>query len=261
MKGRKRAKQILAKTARSLKRASPTILAVFGSAGVVATTILAVQATPKATKLIDAKKEEKGEKLTILETIQASGMTYAPTALVGIATIACIFGSNALNKRSQASMASAYALLQQSYRQYRTAAGEVYGEDADEKIKAQVAKDVYISSDGETYDPAIDKSSAQVLFYDVFSERYFNSTLAAVLNAEMHLNRNLVLGLGMSANDFYDLLGLDHIDGGDDVGWYLYGGEEMDGYGWLDFNNQFTTLDDGLECYIISTSFLPFVLT
>ena len=49
-----------------VKRNSSTILTALGGAGLVATTVMAVKATPKAMELIKQAEEEKGDKLTRL---------------------------------------------------------------------------------------------------------------------------------------------------------------------------------------------------
>ena len=41
---------------------------------------------------------------------------------------------------------SAYVMLNESYKQYRKSAKTVYGEDADDKIHAEMAKDAMVSS-------------------------------------------------------------------------------------------------------------------
>ena len=101
------------------KRNSSTILTCVGALGVVTTSVLAVKATPKALALIEAAKEEKGEELTPVETVQVAGPVYIPAIVTGVSTIACIFGANALNKRQQAALMSAYALLDSSYKEYK----------------------------------------------------------------------------------------------------------------------------------------------
>lgn len=239
-----------------LKRSSPAILTCLGAIGVVATSVLAVKATPKAVDIIRAREgiDHEGNYYgpTKLEVIQSCWKCYIPAALVGLSTIACIFGANVLNKRNQASLASAYALLSESYQQYRKAAKAVYGEDADSKIKAQMAKDTYVSADGySVYSADMDLESERILCYDLFSKRYFTSTMAAVLNAQYHINRNLQLRGEVSINEFYEFLGIDKIENGDNIGWsideFIEGGTI-----WLDFDNRHTVLDDGLECCVIS---------
>ena len=102
--------KILKRVGRQLYRSSPTILTVVASIGVIATTITAVQATPKAIKLLKEAELEKGENLTKLEIVRVAGPTYIPSVLLGVSTIACIFGANALNQKKQASLMSAYAV-------------------------------------------------------------------------------------------------------------------------------------------------------
>ena len=121
------------------KRNSSTILTCLGGAGVVVTTIMAVKTTPKASALLEEAKKEKGEDLTKLEIVRIAGPVYIPTILVGASTIACIVSANILNKRQQASITSAYALLDNSYREYRKKVEEVYGENANAEIQSEIA--------------------------------------------------------------------------------------------------------------------------
>ena len=65
-----------------VKRNSSIILTVIGGAGVIATSIIAVRETPKALKLIEDAKEEKGEDLTVFETIKVAGPVYIPSILM-----------------------------------------------------------------------------------------------------------------------------------------------------------------------------------
>lgn len=94
------------------KRNASTILTCAGGAGVVATSVMAVKATPKVLRILDQAKEEKNDKLTKFEIVKMAGPVYIPTFLVGAGTLACIFGANILNKRQQAALISAYALLE-----------------------------------------------------------------------------------------------------------------------------------------------------
>ena len=98
----------------------------------------------------------------------------------------CLFGANVLNQRNQASLTAAYVMLNESYSRYRGAANTVFGDDADSKIKAEVAKETYISADGcAIYDASHDDGCEECLFYDEISDRYFQSTMASVLNANL----------------------------------------------------------------------------
>ena len=240
-----------------LRKASPTILTGLGVIGVVGTAVLSVRATPKALALIKVKKDElKTDKLTPQELVEATWKCYIPSALVGVSTIACVIGIGVLDRRNQAALTSAYAILNESYKQYRQAAKKVYGEDADNKIHAEMAKDAQVASYDwgyQVYNMDMDPESEQVLFYDLTSKKYFTTTMAAVLNAQYHVNRNLAIRGDCSLNEYLSFLGVEGIDKGDEMGWEIsYMVEEMDCY-WLDFDNQKTTLEDGLECILIDT--------
>lgn len=232
------------------KRNGSTILTCMGGVGVVATSVLAVKATPKALRLIDAAKEEKGDNLTKMEIVKVAGPSYIPAVLVGASTIACVFGANILNQRQQASLISAYALLDNSYKEYKNKVTELYGEDANDQIIASIAKDKYEEDEVKVED-------GKQLFYDAYSGRYFESTMEDVIHAEYMLNRELSTFSYVCLNEFYDRLGLDPVDGGDEVGWNACELFEMCWSSWIDFHHEKTTIDDDLECYIIEMQYEP----
>ena len=238
-------KKLIRSSKRFLRKNGSTILTCIGGVGVIATTVMAVKATPKAMQLIKAAEEKKGEKLTRMETIQATATTYVPSALVGIATIASIFGANVLNKRSQAALMSAYALIDQTFKDYKTHVEEEYGEESNAHIREKIAKDRYVEQKTEL-------GGETKLFYDFYLDRYFNSTMEKVLAAEFALNRQLILGECAYLNDFYQELGIPLTPIGDEVGWSR--GFMCDKYcqEWIDFNHQDIIQDDGLECCIIT---------
>ncbi len=248
----------------ALKKAAPTILTCVGAAGVIATAVLAVKATPKALKAVqeDSQKNHDGDPnaATKMEAIRSGWKFYVPAAIVGTASLACIFSANVLNKKQQASLASAYAFLNRSYSAYKRKLVDLYGKEAHEKVIESLAaekvdKDHTIVAQHLCGAACLDFDGIDEedhLFYDVFSGRYFTSTVSKVLQAEYHLNRNLALNGEVHLNHFYDLLGIGGIDEGDTLGWFI-----NDELYWIDFDHSKTVLDDGLECWIIDTVFSP----
>lgn len=241
-----------------LRRNSSTILTCVGAVGVVATSVMAVKATPKALSLIEKAEEAKGEKLTKMEAIKVAGTTYIPTIITGAATIACIFGSNVISKHQQASLMSAYALLDSAYKDYQKKVDELYGEDAGKQVRAEIAKDKY-TGDGVLVD---DNTK---LFYDFFSGRYFESTMERVLKAEYEVNRALYVNYSVSVNEFYDALGIAPMPEFEDMGWSCGQIEEMYWHNWIEFDHEETILDEdadgneGLECTIIYMPLPPYI--
>ena len=254
---------------RTLKKASPTILTCIGAVGVVATAVLAVKATPKALEMVraDSRKNHDGDPYaaTKVEVVKSCWKCYVPAVATGAATVICIFGANTLNRRQQASLASAYALVSRQYNDYKRKLKELYGEEAHKKVMEalaveQVDKDHFISAPGLVGSSSLyfeDANEEERLFYDPISKRYFQSTISKVLQAEYHLNRNFALGGGfITLNDFYTFLGIEKIPEGDAIGWMV-----SDGLYWVDFNHSKAMVDDGLngeiECYIIDVDFPP----
>ena len=235
---------ILEGSKKFIKRNGATILTCVGSVGVVATTVMAVKATPKAIELLEQAEVGKDEPLTVLEKIQVAGPSYIPTILIGVSTIACVFGANALNKRQQASLLSAYALIDNSYKEYKKKVSALYGENADANVRSEIAKDHYEESDIEYEDD-------KVLFYDEYRREYFNATMEEVLTAEYTLNRDFSYHGYATLNEFYDLLKLPRTDFGEILGWSSFMVHEYQWYSWIEFNHRKVELEDGRECYII----------
>lgn len=238
-----------------VKRGAPTIFTVLSVAGVIATGILSARAANKT-----RNEQEKPEKQSIVDNFKSGWKNYIPAIVVGGGTIACSVTSNILNRHQRVALISAYTMMNKSYTEYKNKVKDLYGEEAHQKIMesiaAEKAKDVYISS-ADFYGAtslSFDSRSAEEtrLFYDSFSNRYFESTVSQVLEAEYHINRNHTLGMEMSVNDFYEFLGIDPVKGGDELYWFL-----DDEIYWVDFNHYKATLDDGLEVYVIEFIFPP----
>lgn len=234
------------------KRNSSTILTCIGAVGVVATTITAVKATPKALLLLEKAENEKGDKLTAAEKVKAAGPVYIPTIVIGASTLACIFGANILNKRGQASLMSAYALVDSGYKDFRKKVDELYGEETGTEVRAEIAKDKYAEQDLKQ------PQDEYRLYYDYYSEQYFEARPFDVQRAEYEVNRSLIMDDSVTLNEWYKHLGLKPLDHGDNFGWTTYA--NMDAYWqtWIDFRHEKVIMDDGLECIIITFGQEPY---
>lgn len=242
-----------------IKRHGATILTCAGGVGVIATTVSAVKATPKAIHLIEEAKEEKGEDLTKVEKIKIAGPKYIPTVLLGAGTLACIFGANVMNKKQQAALVSAYTLIDSSYKDYKRKLKEIYGEEAHENIvnaiAVEKAENVGVRAPGFVDNNVlfVDEQCGDTrLFYDEYGERFFEATLEQVISAQYHLNRNYVLRGYTVLNEFYDFLGLEPTDYGSELGWAIHD----DGTFWIEFNHIQTEIN-GERCIIIDMPFAP----
>lgn len=233
------------------RRNGGTILTCLSAVGVVGTAYLSGKAAVKA----DKELETLGEDAPLKEKIKTVAPIYIPTMAAGATTLACMFGANTISRKQQASMLAAGALLEQTYKKYKGKAEELLGINV---VEANLAND-------EVHP---DLSNEERLFYFNYYEdgehpeygSYFNCTADKVLKAEMEVNRQFILAKQVTLNFFFDQLGLKHVEGGDNLGWSAELGEEYYGYSWVDFEHFDTKLEDGLECTIISTPFLPSIL-
>lgn len=228
-----------------LKKYSPIVLTTLGSIGVVTTSIFTAKATLKAKKILDKYEEDNDCKLSIkdntIDIVKLTWKPYIPAIISGLASISCIYGAHFLNKRTQASIMSAYAFLNNSYKEYVEKSKELYGEDAEKQIKSEVAKSKYdttfIKVDTDTH-----------LFFDYQSMRYFESTFDDVKRAEDFVNQELAASGYVHLNTFYEALGIDKLENfGDSMGWCDNGD-----YQEIKFEHERVTMDDGLECFLLT---------
>lgn len=231
---------------------SPTILTVLGCVGVAATAVL----TARAVRAADTKEENFYEihpdrEMEPKEVVEYMVLPYVPPAICALATVACIFGANVLNKRQQAALMSAYALLEQSYQEYRAKVREITGPGTDEFIQKAIEQEHEAKEKDE-----LPWDEVQTFYISQYG-KFFDRTMNQVWQAEYHLNRNFVLRGYVTFNEFLDFLGLDHIEGGDKIGWDAASGAEYYGYSWIDFSHRQYTADDGLRIYEIYLDFEP----
>lgn len=240
------------KTKGYVKFNSPTILTCLGAAGVVGTAILSAKAGSKASKILEQAELEKGDKLTRLEKIDVTLPVYIPTIMTGAATITCIFGANVINKRKQASLVSAYGLLDKSYKEYRKKVEDYYGEGSDEEIMDEIAQDKYALN-------PVKPSKDTALFYDEYSKRYFEASMTKVMEAKYQINRDMQMRDYAYLNEFYEYIGLEPIEDGWSLGWSVGVCLEMYWQNWIDFGHRKTTLEDGTECNVITMFMEPVI--
>lgn len=206
---------------------SPAILTAVGAAGVVSTAVLAVKATPGASKKIFFANEElewkdadtPPEPLGKFQVVKLVWKDYIPTALSASAAIAAIIAANTVNTRRYAAIATAYSLSEHAYKEYREKTIEQVGRVKEEEIRAEVGKDQFkrASDNGEV----IWLGNGESQFWDATSGRAFKSSMETIRKAENDINFEIINGSYASLNDFWSKIGLPTTRWGDEVGWTL----------------------------------------
>lgn len=235
----------------NLKHNLPTVFSALASIGVVATAVSASRDTVRS-----LNEENTVDKIKC----------YAPTATIGFVTIACIFGSDTINRRRQASLIGTYAAVSKTFQQYQKKVVEKCGEEMHEEIMSEIKLEKCQPPDmwapgpfGFGYTSIVPKNLAEPdierTFYDMRSKRYFISTLPKVFEAIWYFQRDLSLGAELSPNDWYERIGLAKLEGEDNVFWYI-----CDDWYWLDIDCHLVILPDDLEVIQISMGYDPIPL-
>ena len=238
--------------AKFLHKHGRTILAIGASIGVGLTMWETGKATVKATTLVTMNRDEP---MTKKEIVKDCWKFYVPAVVAGAGTVACILGSNALNKKQLASMTAAYMALGKTYQEYRRQVAERIGAEEEKKLRMEVAE----KAKGE--DVQRDKDGDVIrLFYEPASKRYFHATMSRVIEASYYFNRELATNGCISVNEWCNYLCADELTvtpEGDQMGWCLdqlvY---DWDAY-WMDFEYDKQITDDGLECYYLAPALDP----
>lgn len=243
------------------------LLSAVSIVGLAGTAISAALDSKKAEDAKRAKELREKRCLTKEEEIIVKAPKYIRTAAFGVCTAGCIVGAAILddkNYKTMAPIAAAYPVLEKQYYRFVEATKTIAGEETYHRIMDEITvaerdhEDIWVpglagvfqSVDKNTENPEVKR-----IFYDVFSDTTFESTLAEVIDAQYHFNRNVGLGMYPAVLYYYDLLGFDITDPKyrkyNGLSW---NGLYEDGIFWIDFNNVMTILDDGSE--IVRTGFV-----
>lgn len=231
---------------------SPEILLGAGIAGMLTTAVLSVRATPKAIKSIEAKKKEKRKtKLTIGETIAASWKYYIlPFVTFGASTAALVGSNNVQNKRV-AALATSCALWESGFKRYAEKVVETVGEKKEQQIRDKVAAE-QVKENPVRSAEVLATSGGESLCYDSKNKLYFRSCWSKIEKAENTINKQLNTSedpeLFVPLNDFFYELGLPSTDYGKMVGWRR-------DVGYLKVQRSCQLTDDGTPVLVIDYRF------
>lgn len=243
--------QLVKTTGQIMKKHSPEILTGIGVAGMVATTIMAVKATPKAILLINEKEVElRAEKLTKKEVVQTVWKCYIPAAVTGVASVACIIGASSINAKRNAALATAYTLTETALKEYKDKVVETIGEKKESEIRGAIAQDK-LKNDPVIQADVIETAKGKTLCYDALSGRYFRSDVDKIKRAEYELNKQLLNEGYISLNDFYYEIELEPIKVGDKLGWSA----RQERYIEVKFGSALTTEQE--PCLVLDFSVAP----
>ena len=200
---------------------SPAILTAIGVTGTVTTAIFASKASFKAADIIREMESVEpvadDPKQRLLDRTKATWQLYIPAVGVGTATIACIVFANQIGTRRAAAMAAAYSMSEKAFTEYREKIVEKVGATKEQEARDEIAQErVERNPLGSQ---VIVMNDREVLCFDQYTGRYFNSDMETLKQAQNKINYRMIRENYASLNDFYDSIGLDWVPSGDDIGW------------------------------------------
>lgn len=242
-----------------ISKNSPTILTGLAVGGLVTTVIFTHKAAIKAHVLVENEQfkltdEQEGVFhneiiLTPKEILKLTWTLYIPAACMGTATIACIIGSNSINQRRNAALATVYNLTKVAFKEYEDKVVEQIGKNKATKIKDEIAAERLKKNpvgDAEV----IFTGQGDVMCYDSLSGRYFKSDIEKIRRTINEMNKTLLNDMWVGLNDLYYELGLSDTKLGELMGWELDNGL-VD----VSFSTQLT--DKGEPCLVLNYEVVP----
>lgn len=258
--------ELVAKASRSLhkvgfkiKKHSPEILVVAGVIGIVTSTVMACKATTKVSEIVDDTKltidaihdalenekqtsegevynqEDANKDMAIVYTQTAwkFAKLYGPSVAVGVASIACMIGSNRILRKRNVALAAAFATVDKSFKEYRGRLVERFGEDLDRElrfnIKAKEIEETVVDEDGNetvvTKTVEVAGPNAYSMYSVVFCEGSTGWTKNPELNKlfliqqQNHANDKLRMNHIVTLNEVYEMLGVPKTAYGQIAGW------------------------------------------
>ena len=201
------------------KKHLPEILTGVGIGLFGFTVVDAVRQTPEACMRIEERKLDlEVEKLPVIELVKTAGPCYIRPAMAGIASVGCIIGANRVNMKRSAALATAYALSETAFKEYKDKVVELLGDKKEEKVHEEVLQE-RLDKNPLSDNTIIVTGHGSTLCYDAFCGRYFYSDPEFIKSVMNEINRQLLFNYYVSLNDIYAKLGLDETEVGDMLGW------------------------------------------
>lgn len=259
----------LQKTAFSLRKASPELLVIGGAVGVIAAAVGACCATRKIDTIIEDHKAEV-EKIheadnnamipeythkdaqhdltvTYAKTTWKIIKLYAPSVILGFASLGCMLASNQILRKRNAALAAAYSAVDGAFKKYRKNVIERFGEQVDKELRFNT-KVEQITEEETDENGKVKKVKKSVnMMKDIPCElsdyaRCFDETnpnyKSNCYNNQVFINgvqetyQKILDARGfVFLNEVYEKLGFDLTEAGQVVGWTKDG----DGDGRIDF--------------------------
>lgn len=268
----KKASTSISKIGFKVRKHSPEILVIAGTVGVVVSAVMACKATTKVQDILDETKEtvdtvhkcaedetlkeeytEEDAKKDLAIVYMRTGVKlvklYAPSVILGAASLTAILASNNILKKRNAALAAAYAAVDKGFKEYRSRVIDRFGEEVDKELKYNIKakkmeEEVTDPETGKTKKvkktekvSKLDTCSPYAKFFDASSREWEKDPEYNLmfLRAQQQYANDLLRSRGhLFLNEVYDMLDIQRTKEGQIVGW-VYDEEHPVGDNFVDF--------------------------
>ena len=237
-----------------LSKHAPTILTAAGTAGFIGTTVLASKATLKveetvaeeAALLVKVHEAHESGKLTDKDAthdkvVLYSRMTtklvklYAPALILGAASIVSLATGHGIMLKRNASLAAAYAAVDQAFKTYKKKIESKFGKEAVLDALVSVPEED-LTKDEMTLEAitAVDGVSPYGVIFDSTNNNWSADEDLSMLHLkcqQQYANDILQTRGHIFLNEVYKMLGFPHTPAGAVTGWVKGNGDDF-----IDFN-------------------------
>ena len=237
-----------------LSKHAPTILTAAGTAGFIGTTILASKATLKVEETIaeetallvkvheahDAGKLEDKDALhdkVVLYTRMTTKLAklYAPALILGAASIVSLATGHGIMLKRNASLAAAYAAVDQAFKTYKKKVESKFGKDAViDALVSTAEEDLTKNELTMEAIAAVDGVSPYGVIFDETNNNWSADEDLSMLHLkcqQQYANAILQTRGHIFLNEVYKMLGFPHTPAGAVTGWVKGNGDDF-----VDFN-------------------------
>ena len=255
-----KARAIAKDIAKATDKNSPAILTGLAVVGLATTAIMCWKAAPKANKVMEDHSGSisllKSETVTpevktqiVKDVVTEMAPIVLPPVIMGLATGACIIGSNRISAKRITALSTAYALAEKASSTYADKVEELVNPKKMKEIKEGIAQDK-LDSVKLTDNYIIETSTGTTLFFDDASGRYFHAGVEAVNRAYKTISDRQEYEQWISLNELYYELNLPFTTAGD-----LLGFDRESGH--IDIGDMTKVSDDGTPCRVLMFNLRP----
>lgn len=236
-----------------VRKNAPAIAIGVGLGCFTCAVVSSIKETPKAVRLIEAKKVELGlendEKLPVVDLFKAVWKCYIPMGISFTAGAMCILGAHKIDSTRNAALAAAYQLSESALREYKNKVVETMGEKREKGLRDEIAMDK-VRANPPANNQIIVTGRGKTRCYDGQTGRYFESDIESIRKIINKLNYELQSEHYISMNEFFYEIGLPNTDIGDLIGWNIDDGL---------IDIQFTSMlpEDGIPTLVLNYNVAP----